>query len=256
MAGGIRFITEASIHASKERSRWQAARKGESPLTLAEMLIMASVNCRRAALCVDRCRPLRRRHRRPSGKENFERGAEARRRAYADLPAMRGDDRPRDKQPQPDALCCIGPSSGKRLENGRLRGKRDRIPPIVHTERDALVRTIGLETDRTSIPMLDRIAQYVRDDLRKSIGVPFTSEVPARAEMHDRLWMCGLHLQKDLFTELLEICADELEGNGAAEPGAREIQQIADHALHALCAVEDARRYSPLTLIVIRRRSQ
>lgn len=100
---------------------------------------------------------------RPSGKENFECGTYALRGTYADLTAMRADDRSRDEQPEADALCrIVGGSSGQRLENLPLRGKRDRITPIVHAERHALLRAMSFEADRTSTPMLDCVAHQVR----------------------------------------------------------------------------------------------
>ena len=117
---------------------------------------------------------------------------------------MRADDRSRDEKPEADALRrIVGGSSGQRLEDHPLCGKRDRITPIVHAERNALVRAMSLEGDRASTPMLDRVPHQVRYDLRKSIGVPFTADVPAHAETHDRPRMRGLHLQKYLVTQTL-----------------------------------------------------
>ena len=67
---------------------------------------------------------------------------------------MRADDRSRDEQPEADALCrIVGGSSGQRLENRPLRRKRDRITSIVHVERNAVVRPMSLEADRTSTPL-------------------------------------------------------------------------------------------------------
>ena len=107
------------------------------------------------------------------------------------------------KSPRP--MLCVASSEAPRASDSKI------IPcvasgiglPIVHAERNALVRAMSLEGDRASTPMLDRVPHQVRYDLRKSIGVPFTADAPAYAETHDRLRLCGLHLQKDLVTQLL-----------------------------------------------------
>jgi hypothetical protein len=61
--------------------------------------------------------------------------------------------------------------------------------------------------------------------------------------------MCGLHLENDLFTQLLEIYFDPRRVRV-------KVQQITYHPLHALSAVQDPRSDSRLTLVVVGQSSQ
>jgi hypothetical protein len=62
--------------------------------------------------------------------------------------------------------------------------------------------------------------------------------------------MCRLNLEEYLFTQLLYICLDGLQRDGATKARSCQIQKVANHALHPLSAVEDTGGYSRLALVL------
>src|SRR5690606_24885746 len=108
-------------------------------------------------------------------------------------------------------------------------------------EEDLVLRAV--EVDAQGLgggAVLHGVAAEVRYDLGEAIGVPMADEIAATLELDVPLGVGDAQLVEDLATEPSEIELGRIDRHAAAEARPGEVEELLDHAGHALAAVEDA----------------
>ena len=118
-------------------------------------------------------------------------------------------------------------------------------------ERHRLPISVRGEGDGRASAMLYRVADQVRHDLGEPVGIPFAAQVPGWPQIARRRQV-GRHGSRSLPPRTPpEDRRASVQRNGSPQPGAGQIQEIADHPLHALRAVHDARHDAAAPLRIV-----
>src|SRR3954469_3818651 len=89
--------------------------------------------------------------------------------------------------------------------------------------------------------MLESVAGEVRDQLSQPILIPFPTAGPAQFELRLRVVLpFAAQLIQDHAANIGQIELLAAERNASAEPHAREIEDLIDHAAHPIGAAQDA----------------
>ena len=163
---------------------------------------------------------------------------------------MSDDEGTCDEQAQANVVCAFPGSASERLEDVGLCVRRNRVSVVVDGEPDA-ISCLGRDHRHGRLSaVFDRVANKIGHDLGEPVGIPLASHVPARLEVHDRVGVTRLDFQDNLLAHALQIRTDSLQRNDTPEARPRQVEQVCNHARHALSTVQNPRCDSRLALVI------
>jgi hypothetical protein len=177
--------------------------------------------------------------------------------AGGDLTAVRLDDLAGDveAQAQPARAGQAARPPRQRLEQAREQVRRDRAA-VAHLDAHVLGRRAVQQDVEAALglAMFERVRHQVGEHLRQAICVPAAAAIAALVQAQGPRRVRLVQLVHDLPDEGRQVERLPVERHARPHAHAREVQQLIDHARHALAAAQDALERPGQALLGIARR--